>query len=194
MTLVPILYASEDGKYIQALTWKQDFAETGIDKIFKMEDLWNEKLELSRFTHVPLGNLTSDVAIEASDIFYGRLLSLNRYILWASTSATPDLGGYIINNYDEEIKPFEISNKGVYRSICIELKIKNLIINTIRMSDHLSDMEDVETDDISQQFGFCDTAYNILKMLIGKWLSASETTDLQYNNIFIKQFTRLFLR
>lgn len=196
MPLVPLLYPTEDGKVYKSLTWKNEFAELSFNRFFKMNDLWEEKLGISRFTHIPIGNLTTDIVIEASDIFYGRLLTFNRHLLWASTSAFPDLGGYLMQNYIDSvysgngnnnniITPFEQSNPGVYRSVCIELKIRNLIINTIRMSDHLSDMEDIETDDISQQFGFCDTAYNILRMLISRWISTAESTDLHLVDYFL---------
>lgn len=192
MPLVPLLYPTEDGKIYKSLTWKNEFAELSFNRFFKMNDLWEEKLGISRFTHIPIGNLTTDIVIEASDIFYGRLLTFNRHLLWANTSALPDLGGYLMQNYIDSvfsnngsITPFEQSNQGVYRSVCIELKIRNLVINTIRMSDHLSDMEDIETDDISQQFGFCDTAYNILRMLISRWISTAESTDLHLVDYFL---------
>ena len=67
----------------------------------------------------------------------------NNHLLWISNSSRPDLGGSEMDdNYytDEHMNP-ETSIPSCYRSICMELNMDRLAINTI-MNEHLMDEHD----------------------------------------------------
>ena len=51
------------------------------------------QLELSRYAHIPLGNLSRDPSILVSDVFFSRHLVKHNHVLWVSPSDRPDLGG-----------------------------------------------------------------------------------------------------
>jgi DNA polymerase epsilon subunit 1 len=55
-----------------------------------------------RYLHLPLGNLPpvdSDAALFATDLMYSRHLLRNNFILWCSSSDSPDLGGKEADDY-----------------------------------------------------------------------------------------------
>ena len=56
--------------------------------------LWlNQRIMLSRYSHVPLGNLEQDCALSVIDNLFARNLANNKHVLWYSNSGIPDLGG-----------------------------------------------------------------------------------------------------
>ncbi|KAI3724149.1 hypothetical protein L2E82_35917 [Cichorium intybus] len=53
----------------------------------------NERISLSRYSHVPLSNFELDWLIHTADVFFARALRDQQQILWVSDNGIPDLGG-----------------------------------------------------------------------------------------------------
>lgn len=101
-------------------------------------------IELARYGDVPLCNLQRDDPRFLIDIAYARRLQKSNIVLWWSGGALPDHAGY---EKDEILKPMEmvempsVNNSGTYSSVCIELEIRNLAINTILTSSLINELE-----------------------------------------------------
>ncbi|OJJ51408.1 hypothetical protein ASPZODRAFT_57001 [Penicilliopsis zonata CBS 506.65] len=106
---------------------------------------WIQHLTLlARYGDVPLCNLESDDPRYLIDISYARRLQQNNVVLWWSTGLRPDHAGY---EKDDVLGPLErvdmpsINVPGAYPTVCIELDIRNLAINTILTSSLINDAE-----------------------------------------------------
>lgn len=101
-------------------------------------------IELARYGDVPLCNLERDDPGFLIDIAYARRLQNSNVVLWWSDGPLPDHAGY---EKDDMLGPMEtvempaINNPGTYSSVCIELQIRNLAINTILTSSLVNELE-----------------------------------------------------
>ena len=101
-------------------------------------------VDLARYGDVPLCNLEKDDPRFLIDIAYARRLQKSNVVLWWSAGPRPDHAGY---EKDDILGPMEIvempvvNNPGTYSSVCIELDVKNLIINTILTSSLINELE-----------------------------------------------------
>lgn len=101
-------------------------------------------VELARYGDIPLCNLEKDDPRFLIDIAYARRLQKSNVVLWWSESPCPDHAGY---EKDDILGPLEkvgmpaVNNPGTYSSVCIELDVRNLAINTILTSSLINDLE-----------------------------------------------------
>lgn len=58
-----------------------------------MNSLFQQYVEVSRYLHVPIGNIPEDFSTFGPDILFARNLMNQGYVLWASPLSRPDLGG-----------------------------------------------------------------------------------------------------
>lgn len=106
---------------------------------------WIQHLTLlARYGDVPLCNLESDDPRYLIDISYARRLQQNNVVLWWSTGPQPDHAGYenddVLGALDKVDMP-SINTPGAYPTVCIELDVRNLAINTILTSSIINDLE-----------------------------------------------------
>ena len=100
--------------------------------------------ELARYGDIPLCNLERDDPRFLIDIAYARRLQKSNVVLWWSSGPRPDHAGY---EKDDIIAPMEtvempaINHPGTYSSVCIELDVRNLAINTILTSSLINELE-----------------------------------------------------
>ncbi|MCJ1477103.1 DNA polymerase epsilon catalytic subunit [Lambiella insularis] len=101
-------------------------------------------VELARYGDIPLCNLEKDDPRFLIDIAYARRLRKSNVVLWWSEGPRPDHAGY---EKDDILGPMErvempaINNPGTYSSVCIELDVRNLAINTILTSSLINELE-----------------------------------------------------
>ena len=101
-------------------------------------------IELARYGDIPLANLEKDDPRFLIDIAYARRLQKSNVVLWWSEGPRPDHAGY---EKDDILGPMEtvempaINNVGTYSSVCIELNVRNLAINTILTSSLINELE-----------------------------------------------------
>ncbi|CAN0333577.1 unnamed protein product, partial [Discosporangium mesarthrocarpum] len=126
----------EDDRY-PALGW-QSFAGERMIQRFLLTPMWlKDRLDCARYAHIPLANIGPDAPCSMADIFFGRNLKNNRHILWASETTRPDLGGAEGDNNDlwaEDLVSPTISLPGAYRSVCVELEVMGLAVDSIVVS------------------------------------------------------------
>ena len=93
-------------------------------------------IEQCRYLHIPVGNLPKDMTLTGCDIFFARHLKRHNHVLWCSPTERPDLGGKEADDNRlgmelEENLITEINNCGAYSTVCVELDIASLAVNTI---------------------------------------------------------------
>ncbi|KAK9075077.1 hypothetical protein SSX86_003396 [Deinandra increscens subsp. villosa] len=169
---------SRDFKY-QALGWQIVAAKFGMHRCATSSRWLNERISLSRYSHVPLGNIESDWSIQTADIFFARALRDREQMLWVSDDGNPDLGGDNEEEtcyFDEVNQPILIC-EGAYRKVTVELKIHNLAVNALLLGfDHdLTSGSHLPLDEDTQ----CFAAFCVLRQLIKRCVA-----DALSNNIF----------
>ncbi|KAL9121719.1 MAG: hypothetical protein Q9187_001726, partial [Circinaria calcarea] len=104
--------------------------------------------ELARYGDIPLCNLEKDDPRFLIDIAYARRLQKSNVVLWWSNGPRPDHAGYekddIIGSMETVEMP-AINHPGTYSSVCIELDLRNLAINTILTSSLINELEGTDS-------------------------------------------------
>ena len=102
-------------------------------------------LEQCRYFHVPIGNLPRDTTMFGADLFFARHLRKQNFVLWCSPADKPDLGGKEADDNrlltDSEDLSIVVNAPGAYRSVCVELELDALAVNTLLQSHHVHDVE-----------------------------------------------------
>jgi DNA polymerase epsilon subunit 1 len=82
-----------------------------------------------------------------ADMFYARHLKKQNFVLWCSPTDKPDLGGKEAddNRLNTEAEDSNLSivvnSPGAYRSVCVEIELDALAVNTLLQSHHVNDIE-----------------------------------------------------
>ncbi|BAE56228.1 unnamed protein product [Aspergillus oryzae RIB40] len=103
---------------------------------------------LARYGDVPLCNLESDDPRYLIDISYARRLQQNNVVLWWSSGPRPDHAGYEKDDITgplEKVSMPSVNVPSAYTTVCIELEVRNLAINTILTSSIINEMEGADT-------------------------------------------------
>jgi len=135
----------KDNEY-PALDWQRFAARLITQRFIITVDMVHERVNLARYSLLPLCNMDKDAFLFILDALFARTLSVNRHLIWYSDSTQPDLGGNEEKDfrlyYQAELENPEIVQKGFYRRYCAEIDILMLEVNTIVQADFLKDLED----------------------------------------------------
>ncbi|XP_059750084.1 DNA polymerase epsilon catalytic subunit A isoform X1 [Balaenoptera ricei] len=202
------------------LDWQRHGARRMIRHYLNLDTCLSQAFEMSRYFHVPVGNLPEDISTFGSDLFFARRLQRHNHLLWLSSTSRPDLGGKeaddnrLVMEFDDQA-PVEINSSGCYSTVCVELDIQNLAVNTILQSHHVNDMEGADSMGISfdviqqasledmitgnqaasapasyDETALCSSTFRILKSMVVGWVK--EIT--QYRNIYADNQVMHFYR
>uniref|UniRef100_A0A8C4Y6G4 DNA polymerase epsilon catalytic subunit n=1 Tax=Gopherus evgoodei TaxID=1825980 RepID=A0A8C4Y6G4_9SAUR len=206
--LVP-MRVTDDISYA-VLDWQRHAARRMIRHYLNLDTCLSQAFEMSRYYHIPIGNLPDDISTFGSDLFFSRHLRRHNHLLWLSPTARPDLGGKeaddnrLVMEFDDRAS-VEINNPGCYSTVCLELDIQSLAVNTILQSHHINDMEGASSMSISfdviqqasledmvtgnqaasipasyDETALCSNTFRILKSMVVGWVK--EIT--QYHNVY----------
>ena len=126
------------------LGWQSFVVKRLITHYLALGSWISHLVELSRYGDVPLCNLERDDACYLIDVAYARRLQRGNIVLWWSGGPLPDHAGYQkddILSHMEGIQMPAVNNCGTYASVCIELDVRNLAINTILTSSLINELE-----------------------------------------------------
>jgi DNA polymerase epsilon subunit 1 len=144
---VPLRSEASDNE-LPPLGW-QSFVAKKIVMHYLALDTWiHHLIELARYGDVPICNLERDDPKYLIDIAYARRLEKNNVVLWWSPTPLPDHAGYEKDNITGPMQKVDlpsVNNPGAYSSVCIELDVKNLAINTILTSSLINELEGSES-------------------------------------------------
>ncbi len=142
------LHPDESDKQLPPLGWQSFIAKRLVGHYLDLGSWASHLMELARYGDIPLCNLESNDPRFLIDIAYARRLQKERVILWWSGQAQPDHAGY---EKDDVLGPLEtvdmpsINNPGTYSSVCIDLNLRNLAINTILSSSLINELEGADS-------------------------------------------------
>lgn len=165
---------------VQALTWHSVIVKRIMNHYLSLSTWLKKLMQLSKYTNVPLCNLNVDNIGYLIDINYSRRLASNNIILWWSSNSNPDYGGAEKENFmssiEESLKFPVFNNPEIYDTVCLEIAVKNLTVNTILSSALINEAEGVfisENGD-NQNSTFADNSFSgpaltILRSMIQSW-------------------------
>jgi DNA polymerase epsilon subunit 1 len=141
--VLPLKYEVSDST-LPPLGWQTFIAKRLVNHYLSLGSWILHLTELARYGDVPLCNLERDDPRFLIDVAYARRLQKNNVVLWWSGGPRPDHAGY---ERDDILGPLEtvqmplVNNPGTYSSVCIELDVRNLAINTILTSSLINELE-----------------------------------------------------
>ncbi|KAE9369892.1 DUF1744-domain-containing protein [Stipitochalara longipes BDJ] len=141
--ILPLKYEIQDSN-LPPLGWQAFVAKRLVNHYLSLGSWILHLTELARYGDVPLCNLERDDPRYLIDIAYARRLQKNNVVLWWSGGPRPDHAGY---EQDDVLGPMDtvqmpsVNNPGTYPSVCIELDVRNLAINTILTSSLINELE-----------------------------------------------------
>ncbi|KAI7983738.1 DNA polymerase epsilon catalytic subunit A [Camellia lanceoleosa] len=198
---------ARDSNY-QALGWQIVAAKIGMQRCAASSQWLNERISLSKYAHVPLGNFELDWLIHAADIFFSRALRDQQQVLWISDNGIPDLGG--INEeescFADEVNQPVLTYPGAYRKVTIELKIHNLAVDALLKSNQVNEMEGGALFGFEQDLNpgshifneeccfdeatSCAPAFRALKQLIQRCLADAVTSGNVFADAILQHLYR----
>ena len=158
-----------------ALGWETPTVRKMIRRSLAVDDWWFYQVELARFAHVPIGNIEPDSISFVTDVAFSRHLTAQNYCIWYSPAGLPDLGG---NEEDIGITEMEEPVKncvGAYRTVCVELDLWGLAVNTVLNSDLVDDIEgashmfDEGVGSDVDEAAATMPAFRVLKSMVDRW-------------------------
>ncbi|KEY65398.1 hypothetical protein S7711_04295 [Stachybotrys chartarum IBT 7711] len=137
---------------------------------------------LARYGDVPLCNLEREDPRFLIDVAYARRLQANGIVLWWSAAPRPDHAGY---EKDDLLGPLDtvnmpnVNNPGTFSSVCIDLEVRNLAINTILTSSLINELEGADSvsfnpsaagsDSLASENAFANAGVLVLREMVKAW-------------------------
>ena len=143
MPILPLKVEISDSN-LPPLGWQGFVVKRLVTHYLALGSWISHLIELARYGDVPLCNLERDDPRFLIDVAYARRLQKSNVVLWWSGGPLPDHAGY---EKDDVLAPMEtvsmpsVNNPGTYSSVCIELDVRNLAINTILTSSLINELE-----------------------------------------------------
>ncbi|XP_047972925.1 DNA polymerase epsilon catalytic subunit A-like isoform X2 [Salvia hispanica] len=198
---------ARDSKY-QAIGWQVIAAKIGLQRCAASSQWLNERVTLSRYAHVPLGNFEVDWLIHTADIFFSRALRDQQQVLWISDNGFPDLGGTTedVPCFIDEVNQPILTYPGAYRKVTVELKIHHLTVNALLKSNQVNEMEggalfgfdqdmNSSSSNTVKQYCYdeeisCAPAFRALKQLIQRCLADAVTSGNVFADAVLQHLYR----
>ncbi|KAI5863661.1 DUF1744-domain-containing protein [Durotheca rogersii] len=141
--ILPLRYDQADSS-LPPLGWQSVVAKRIVTHYLNLGSWILHLTALARYGDIPLCNLERDDPRFIIDVAYARRLQLNNVVLWWSSGSKPDHAGY---EQDDVMGPLDTvsmpsaNTPGTYASVCIDLEVRNLAINTILTSSLINELE-----------------------------------------------------
>ncbi|ODV85993.1 hypothetical protein CANARDRAFT_220740 [[Candida] arabinofermentans NRRL YB-2248] len=172
---------------LNSLSWQSLIMKRVINHYLSLASWLKKMISLAKYGNIPLCNLKVDDMGYLIDIEYARRLNRSNIVLWWSPNPTPDYGGIEKDRFvlsgEESLEFPNINRPEIYETVCLELDIKNLTINTMLTSALINDAEGVFTSEsgdngnaqeLSSNGTFAEDAFSapaliVLRGLIKSW-------------------------
>ncbi|EWC45573.1 DNA polymerase epsilon catalytic subunit A [Drechslerella stenobrocha 248] len=168
------------------LGWQTFVAKRIVVRYLSLGSWISHLIELARYGKVPLCNLDKHDPRFLIDIAYARRLQVSGVVLWWSPTPIPDHAGHqkdSIVRYLEHVPMPDINHRGSYTSVCVELDVRNLAINTLLTSSLINELEGTDamgfdpvgkSHDDDQQVLYSENtvasaSINVLRDLVKAW-------------------------
>ncbi|TFB06556.1 DNA polymerase epsilon catalytic subunit A [Trichoderma ghanense] len=179
--VLPLKYDASDSS-LPPLGWQAVVARRLVGHYLGLGSWILHLTALARYGDVPLCNLERDDPRFLIDIAYARRLQANGVVLWWSPDPRPDHAGYEkddITGSLDTVKMPSINNPGTFSSVCIDLDVRNLAINTILTSSLINELEGAESisfnptadgsEILASENGFANAGVLVLREMVKAW-------------------------
>jgi DNA polymerase epsilon subunit 1 len=145
--VLPLKYDQADAS-LPPLGWQLVVARRLVNHYLGLGSWIMHMTALAQYGDVPLCNLERDDPRFLIDVAYARRLQANNVVLWWSPSPRPDHAGY---EKDDVTGPLDtvqmpsVNTPGTYASVCVDLDVRNLAINTILTSSLINELEGADS-------------------------------------------------
>lgn len=140
------IFIVDDASLLTGLDWQRNGTKSMLRHFFNLNNVIDLMLEQCRYYQLPLGNMPADPIMFGADIFYARLLQKHNFVLWASPTSRPDLGGReaddnrLLSEFEENITVVQ-NNKGFYENVCVELAVDSLAVTALLQASKIQEIE-----------------------------------------------------
>ncbi|KAF2459389.1 DNA polymeras-like protein epsilon [Lineolata rhizophorae] len=134
----------ETDRQFPPLGWQTYVAKRIVTHYLNLGAWLAHLVQLAQYGDVPICNLERDDPRFLIDVSYARRLQKERVVLWWSSGPKPDHAGYEKDDVLGSLETVEmpsVNNPGTYSSVCIDLEVRNLAINTILSSSLINEAE-----------------------------------------------------
>ncbi|KAI1409270.1 DUF1744-domain-containing protein [Hypoxylon sp. FL1857] len=184
--ILPLRYDQADSS-LPPLGWQSVVAKRLVSHYLNLGSWILHLTALARYGDIPLCNLERDDPRFLIDVAYARRLQLNNVVLWWSPGPRPDHAGY---EQDDVTGPLDtvsmpsVNNPGTYASVCIDLEVRNLAINTILTSSLINELEGADsisfnpaadsagsdgTEMLRSESAFANAGVLVLREMVKSW-------------------------
>lgn len=179
--VLPLRYDAADSS-LPPLGWQSVVARRLVGHYLGLGSWILHLTALARYGDVPLCNLERDDPRFLIDIAYARRLQANGVVLWWSPGSRPDHAGY---EKDDILGPLDvvkmpaINNPGTFSSVCIDIDVRNLAINTILTSSLINELEGADSiafnpsadgsDSLASENSFANAGVLVLREMVKAW-------------------------
>ncbi|KAK8101026.1 DNA polymerase epsilon subunit 1 [Apiospora kogelbergensis] len=184
--ILPLKSDQADG-LLPPLGWQSVIAKRLVTHYLNLGAWIQHLTNLAKYGDIPLCNLERDDPRFLIDIAYARRLQTNNVVLWWSPGSRPDHAGY---EQDDVTGPLDtvsmpsVNNPGTYASVCIDLDVRNLAINTILTSSLINELEGANsisfnpatdssgadgTDTLYSENAFANAGVLVLREMVKSW-------------------------
>jgi len=186
-----IMYPSSDKEAaLPVVGWLQAACKRMVHHFLRLSAWISHRVSLARYGNIPLCNIEDDETKFVTDVLFARRLAERNVVLWWSPTSHPDLGGRFSEDpmlAMQEIETPEFNMPGCYSTVCIELEIRNLPINTVLTSALINELEGAdahpqinfngatnEADDDENTVALSDNTFSsaavsVLKSMVKHW-------------------------
>ena len=174
---------------LPSLGWQGHAFKQLMSHYFNVSGWLTHLVELARYGDVPLCNLEKDDPRFLIDLAYARRLQRSNVVLWWSDQPRPDHAGHerddILGPLTEVVEMPSINNPGAYTSVCVDITVQNLAINTILTSSIINDLEGsaesiafnpaaneenpLDNNVVKSNGGFAQAALEVLREMVKSW-------------------------
>ncbi|KAJ2898425.1 hypothetical protein MKZ38_003932 [Zalerion maritima] len=141
--VLPLRYDPADSS-LPPLGWQTVVAKRVAGHYLGLGPWITHLATLARYGDIPLCNLERDDPRFLIDVAYARRLQTNNVVLWWSSGPRPDHAGYECDDVTgplDVVQMPSVNNPGTYASVCIDIEVRNLAINTILTSSLINELE-----------------------------------------------------
>lgn len=192
------IFIVDDASLLTGLDWQRNGTKSMLRHFFNLHSVIDLMLEQCRYYQLPIGNMPADPIMFGADIFYARLLQKHNFVLWASPTSRPDLGGRevddnrLLSEFEENISVVQ-NNSGFYENVCVELAIDSLAVTALLQASKIQEIEGASSaitfDVIPQasleemishnpaaslsnydESALCSAALKVMRSMVNSWL------------------------
>lgn len=140
------IFIVDDASHLSGLEWQRNGTKAMVRHFFGLNSTVDLMLAQCRYYHIPVGNMPADPVTFGADLIYARRLQQHNFVLWASPTSRPDLGGReaddnrLLGEFEENISV--VQNKtGFYEHFCVELALDSLAVSALLQAHKIQEME-----------------------------------------------------